>query len=38
MLKFERLERMEAYINQNKYVTIGELAEQFSISLSLIHI
>ena len=32
MLKFERLERMEAYINQNKYVTIGELAEQFSIS------
>ena len=32
MLKFERLERMEDYINQNKYVTINELAQQFAIS------
>ena len=32
MLKFERLERIEQYVNQNRYATINELASQFSIS------
>lgn len=36
MLKHERLERIEEYINHNRYVTIPQLAETFSISPSTI--
>ena len=36
MLKHERLERMEEYINHNRYVTIPQLAEAFDISPSTI--
>lgn len=32
MLKYERLERIEEYVNQNKYATITDLAEFFGIS------
>ncbi|MBQ8669976.1 MAG: DeoR/GlpR transcriptional regulator [Oscillospiraceae bacterium] len=36
MLKSERLERIEEYINHNRYVTIPQLAEEFGISASTI--
>lgn len=32
MLKYERLEKIEEYVNRNKYVTIHELAEVFGMS------
>ena len=36
MLRYERLERIEEYINHNRYVTIPQLAKRFDISPSTI--
>ena len=36
MLRSERLERIEEYINHNRYVTIPQLAQAFGISASTI--